>query len=355
MALPEEMNFTQHIDSMGIKKDRIGLAPNNGASFICNTGYLNFEVPCQQFSKFADFTNAYIGFDITNTDVTANAFHGQLGAIGLQNKFTVETTSNKQFSSVDTVNGLWDIKLSQSVDPSWYESNGAMMFGTGPDVNSGILIGVGAGNARRYIMPLGMSGLCDNTYVPLIGRENLRFRIDLEQAATAMVAATTGVTDSQITLSNVVLYYDVMTLSDEQMKGLLNAIGGKFILSGLDYYHQNARVEATSTGENISIGCSRRKAKKLIGCLRTQDVITDDVSNSFSRNKANLTQITVKFNGQKINQADLPMNTHTAPEAYAEFMKASQGGLLNLHDTSLGYIKTVTAVDATANTIDYTY
>jgi hypothetical protein len=235
-----------------------------------------------------------------------------------------------------------------------------MMFGTGPDVNSGVGIDgtdvvANTGDTRRYIMPLGMSGLCDNTYVPLIGRENLRFRIDLEQAGTAMVAATTGVTDAQITLSNVVLYYDVMTLSDEQMKGLLNAIGGKFIMSGLDYYHQNAQVDATSTGENISIGCSRRKAKKLIGCLRTQSAITNDIANSFSRNKANLTQITVKFNGQKINQADLPLNANTAPEAYAELMKASQGGLMNLHDTSLGRVKVVSGVDDALDTVDYTY
>ena len=83
MALPEQMNFTQHIDSMGIKKDRIGLAPNNGSSFICNTGYLNFEVPCQQFSKFADFANAYIAFDITNSGKTQLfQFYGLVNHLG---------------------------------------------------------------------------------------------------------------------------------------------------------------------------------------------------------------------------------------------------------------------------------
>jgi len=355
MALPEEMNYSQHIDSMGIKKDRIGLAPNNGSSFICNTGYLNFEVPCQQFSKFADFANAYIAFDVTNTDATANAFHGQLGTIALQNKLTVETTSNKKFSEVDNVNALWDIKLSQSVDPDWYKSNGALMFGTGDGPFDGVSIGAGAGNARHYIMPLGMSGLCDNTYVPLIGRENLRFRIDLEQASTALIASTDGLADSEITLSNVVMYYDVMTLSDEQMKGLLNAIGGKFIMSGIDYYHQNAQIALASTSGNISIGCSRRKAKKLIGCFRTVGDMTDDEVNSFSRNKANLTEITVKHNGQKIGQTDLPLNANTAPEAYAEAMKASQGGLLNLHSTSLGEVKTLVLAEGAPNIISYTY
>jgi hypothetical protein len=353
MALPEEMNYTQHIDALGVKKDRIGLAPNNGSSFICNTGYLNFEVPCQQFSKFADFTNAYIAFDITNSDEVTNTLYGQLGTIALQNKLTVETTSNRKFSEVDNVNALWDIKLSQSVDPDWYKSNGSMMFGTGETPNLGVDIGADA--TAHYIMPIGMSGLCDNTYVPLIGRENLRFRIDLEQAKTAVYCSDANVADSEITLTNVVLYYDVMTLADDQMKSLLNAIGGKFIMSGVDYYHQNQQIALASTSANISIGCSRRKAKKLIGCFRTVGKMTTANANSFSRNKANLTEITVKLNGTKVNQADLPLNATTAPEAYAEIMKCSQGGLLNLHSTSLGEYKKVTGVSDTGNTITYTY
>ena len=111
MALPEEMNYTQHIDAMGIKKERIGLA-NNGSSFVCNTGNIQFEIPCQQMSRFCDLSNAYIGFDITNSDATANSLPGQLGTISLQQKITCETTSNRKFSEVDNVNALWDIKLS---------------------------------------------------------------------------------------------------------------------------------------------------------------------------------------------------------------------------------------------------
>ena len=89
------------------------------------------------------------------------------------------------------------------------------MFGTGEDSFKGTTIGEGA--SAHYIMPVGMSGLCDDTY-SLLGRENIRFRLDLEQVATAMIAEHVDITDADITLTNVVFYYDVMTLSDEQMK-----------------------------------------------------------------------------------------------------------------------------------------
>lgn len=337
MALPEQLNYTQHIDALGIKKDRIGLAPNNGSSFICNTGNIQFEVPCQQMSRFADFTNAYIAFDITNTDAQDLLFPGQLGTIALQDKLTVETTSNKKFSEVDNVNALWDAKLSQSVADDWYAKNGACMFAMGATPTAGVTLGQGAGNKRRFIMPVAMSGLCEHRHVPLLGRENIRFRIDLAQAKTVFDGATDGnQADSEITIDNVLLYYDVVTLSDEQMKGLLNATGGKFIISGTDYYHQNAQIATTSRAENISMGCSRRKAKKLIGIIRTLDDITDGSVNSFSRNKLTIDEITVKLNGIKVGQSDLPSNASTAPEVYAELMKSAQGGLLSLHDNALG-------------------
>lgn len=335
MALPEQLNYTQHIDALGIKKDRIGLAPNNGSTFAFGTSAPQFEVPCQQMSRFADFSNAYMSFNITNNDTSGGVYlEGNLGTMAFPQKLTVETTSNRKFSELDNQNCLMDIKLSQSVGKDWYDTNGKLMYGCSSNFfNGGQQIAFNGGTSH-LIMPIKLSGLTENQYVPLLGRENIRFKVDLDDVSTVVYSAG-DITNAEFTLSNVMLHYDVIQLSDEQMKGLLNVTGGKFIISGSDYYHQNAQIGSGDEAANISIGCSRRKAKKLIMCCRTLSQITNMALNSFSRNKANITKITVRHNGQKIGSTDLDVDATSAPETYAELLKSSHKSIMSLDPTSL--------------------
>lgn len=365
MALPEQLSYTQQIDALGLPKDRIGLSPNNGADFNCD-GAIIFEIPCRQTTKYADFSNCYISFDLKNEDTAIVELPFQIGTIALQNKLTIETTSNKKFCEVDNVNTLMDLKLSQSVDQNWYNSNGNKMFGTGfstgtsSAVSNGVTIPVydGASSATildtmpRYIMPIDASAVCDGQYFPLAGRENIRFRIDLEAAQTAFIAADNGLTNANITLSNVMLNYDVMTLEDEMAKSLLAAMKFKYLITGNDYYHQNEQIAQGLSGVNIQLGCSRRRAKKVYGILRNVDDLTGvsgAVVNSFGRNKAGITQVTVKYNGKKVNQNDLIIS-NTSAEAFAESMKSSHGSLMSLHTVANGNYETFGVVTTNAAT-----
>jgi hypothetical protein len=108
-------------------------------------------------------------------------------------------------------------------------------------------------------------------------------------------------------------------------------------MTGVEYYHQNEIIPLASTSVNMKLAVSKRKARKIYGCVRTSAVITNDKVNSFSRNKAGITNIVAEYNGQKVGQSDLTVSS-TSSEVFAEMLKASHGGLMSMHTSSLIHI-----------------
>lgn len=368
-APADKMSYRQKPYSLGKGKDRIKLAPSNGGSFVSGTGNIQFEIGCNQPNKYADFSNAYISMDITNNDATACYFNQHLGAIAFQQKLTWETSNNTKITELEGVNVKMDIDLSRSVDADWYQSNGSQLFGTGVGSYSGADGGTAyveengiegkkfaTGGSKRYIMPLTESSFCNGTLVPMAGIEFLRLRVDLEDANVAMIAGTDGLTATQFSFSNVLLHYDVIELDVADAMAITGANNNMFMVSGNEYYHQAELIPYSSTSVNMKISVAKRKAKKIIGCIRSSGKATDDMVDSFARNKSGVTKIVAKYNSIPVGQTDLSVTASgfaQSAEVFAEALKISQGGLMSMHTSALGEVQTLALIDGTPNDTSY--
>jgi len=367
-APADKMSYRQKPYSLGKGKDRIKLSPSNGGSFVSGTGNIQFEIGCNQPNKYADFTNAYISMDITCNDETPCYFNQHLGAIAFQQKLKWETSNNTIITELEASNLKMDIDLSRSVDADWYQSNGSQLFGTGVGSNSGAdgtdvgvpengiqgkMFAVGA--SKRYIMPLTESSFCNGTLIPMGGIEFLRLRVDLEGADVAMIAGTDGLTATQFSFSNVLLHYDAIELEVNEAAALTGLNKNVFMVTGNEYYHQTELIPFSSTSVNMKISVAKRKAKKIIGCIRSANVATDDQRDSFARNKSGITSLVAKYNSVKVGQTDLSVTANgfeQSAEVFAEALKASQGGLMSMHTSALGEVNTI-LVDATTGDTSY--
>jgi hypothetical protein len=112
-------------------------------------------------------------------------------------------------------------------------------------------------------------------------------------------------------------------------------------MTGVEYYHQNEIIPLASTSVNMKLAVSKRKARKIYGCVRTSAVITNDEVNSFSRNKAGITNIVAEYNGQEVGQSDSTVSS-TSSEVFADMLKASHGGLMSMHTSALNNVQAYT-------------
>ena len=184
MSLPLAMNFSERVRARGVAgaKETLTIAPNNGPTFNCGTGMIQFEIPGNQMAKYADFSSLYIACDITNSDpATANAF-SHIGTMGLVSRVVVMTNTNKQFCDISYKNQLDAMMIAKGGDANWLTTSGNVMFGTSDNTVAGESFAAAA--TLRFLIPLSMIGI-DLMMFPLSSMEKLRFQIYLEAAGTA--------------------------------------------------------------------------------------------------------------------------------------------------------------------------
>jgi hypothetical protein len=350
---PKDMHYSDYIKALGKPKKQIQKSPYSSSSTAnLSTGYYTFEIEGQQANIFVDSGSIYFYFKVANTDGEIASFPAHLGAYSLISKIIIETSTGVKITEIADYNNLMCIKIDESADLAWLMANklslgtdatwksattatgtgtpAAATYTTATTIDHHLGLSLVATTGTNYFcLPIQLGLLANSSYLPVEGVEGIRFKIYFDNAVTAMIGnGADGPSNTEITISEPLLVYDIVELSDQEASALREANKYKYVLTGSDYQNQTATFLATAGtySNSIVMGFSKRLAKRIYGSFRTSASLTTFTqnANSFSRNKINLTDIALLYNGSKVKDQSLTIDANSAM-VWAENRKASHG------------------------------
>jgi hypothetical protein len=339
IMIPEEMSFKQRMDSMGtIQKERRSATARNGSSFT-STSQIEFIINMNQPAKFANWRDAYVELKITNNHNDTIVFEGRVGIISLIDNLLVETDSSTRFSHVTDAAELIAVELNKNVDNQYLDMSGNRLMGTASNPVAGVSLETLKYAYKAFPCGLLPSGVMKQKYWPMFGSENLRIVIDLNNAIKAVIAATEAPETTEITVSDIKLWYDVNTLLPDQYNALNDELGGVYKLYATDWTHFTDTLEQNSEGKTVNLGLAKKKCKRVIAMIRAlADVSAYDQASVTNRDQAKVTQYYMTVDDQIVGLKEIDFKlsetttvvantdvTQNGPGAYAELMKANGG------------------------------
>ena len=360
---PKDMHYGDYIKALGKPKKQIQKSPYSSSSTAkLGTGYYTFEMEGQQTNIFADTGSTYFYFKASNTNGELQSFPAHLGAYSLINKIIIETSTGVNITEITGYNNLMCMKIDESADLAWLMANktslgtdatwkstttgttdalvdsmvtnktvatfnAAVQTTTTIDHHLGLSMAATTGE-NYFCLPIQLNVLANSSYLPLEGIEGIRFKIYFDSSITSLIGADTSEASStEFEISEPLLVYDIIELTDQESSMLREANGYKYVLAGSDYQNQPATLLAGASYTNsIVMGFSKRLAKRIYCSIRTASFLNTFTQsrNSFSRNKVNLTEITLLYNGSKVKDQSLTVDSNSSM-IWAENRKASHG------------------------------
>ena len=349
-ALPLSMGFQERVKAGGASqaKETITIAPNNGVLQNCGTGMISFEINGNQLGRYADFSSLYIACDIKSTHAEEIRF-SHLGTMGLVSRIVVSTLSNTQIADISYKNQLDAILLAKSGDKNWLNTNGSIMFGCGSSAIAGISLL--ANVSKRLLIPISLFGL-DQMMFPLFATETLRFQVYLEAAKTAFVLADLeddDILNSEISLTNMLLHYDVVQLKQDEDAALIEKFDGKLVINVPCWQCIDTEIPTTATSASIPLNFAKSRCRRLLISQVNATFIANDTTCSFAMDQALTTDFSLKLNGKEVKTQSYPVSSG-APEVFAESIKTSGGKILDIHPASATYSTYTVEEDALGTT-----
>lgn len=352
---PKDMHYSDYIKALGKPKKQIQKSPYSSSSTAnLGTSFYTFEIEGQQTNVFVDSGSIFFYFKVANSDGAIASFPAHLGAYSLIDRIIIETSTGVKISEINNYNNLMCIKIDESADLAWLMANktslgtdatwkttsttataGAVYADlvctttstTTIDYHLGLSMAATTGT-NYFCLPIQLGLLANSSYLPAEGIEGIRFKIYFSSAITAMIGASANAPEnSEIEISNPLLVYDIIELSDQESSMLREANKYKYVLTGSDYQNQYTTLSAANPYANsVVMGFSKRLAKRIYGSFRTASLLNTYAqdTNSFSRNKINLTDISLLYNGSKVKDQSLTVDDNSAM-VWAENRKASHG------------------------------
>lgn len=333
--LPFNMKYSPEMDANKYagQKESLTANPSNGSSFNMNQP-IEITVPMRQPEYVCDFKNCYVSFDITNSNGTAAnsiAFQSLVGSLALINQQVIKTSTGVEFSNFDGYNVLAPLLLEKQVDSNYYAGKGAILFGMSNAANAEGLTIAGNDITAHKILPLINTGIAQQ-YFPMGSLADIVLRFKLDTVLTAFKCGTAAPTDAQISLSNIVLHYDIYKLSDLTLSSIHSRLpNNNYVIDTTDWVHQQYS-DTGNTKFNVQIGFAKKKAKRLIMTLRdTANISLLDTKGLMSRTQAGITKVYAKLDGktyQSSSGVEMAQASNMV-DAYAELLK-NEGGLLDI-------------------------
>lgn len=273
------------------------IVPSNGSEFNMNNTII-FDVPANLNNTFADFQSSYIKLKFTNGDGADLNFEGG-GFPSCIRRIVLELGGQTLFSC-DNWNVLYEMMLSLDTAVQFRDNAGQRLFGAG-GTPAGATVAAAA--SRKVCFPLVLTPLMANKYWPLIGRDRLRIRIELDTAAHSLVADN-AVADSDITISDVALVMYNLELGSDVMSQVAAASGGSFKIAMPSYQHHQSSLAATDTALVSTLGFSMSSLNRI---LVAQQLSATDVDgwNVSARSRLKLNRFFVTIGGVKYPMRDL--------------------------------------------------
>ena len=234
------------------------IVPSNGSEFNMNNTII-FDVPANLNNTFADFQSSYIKLTFTNGDAVDVNFEG--GGFPSCIRRIVLELGGQTLYSCDNWNVLYEMMISLDTAEQFRKNAGARLFGSN---STAVGKEVEAGASRKVCFPLVLTPLMANKYWPLIGRDRLRIRIELDTAAHSLKGGDADIVDSDITISDVALVMYNLELGSDVMSQVAAASGGSFKIAMPSYQHHQSSLAATQTALVSTLGFSMSSLNRIL-------------------------------------------------------------------------------------------
>lgn len=294
---------------------------------------LIFDLPSNVSNTFWDAQSSYVSFDITNNNSTAGnkvAFEGA-GVMSAIRKITVEIGGQTLYN-VDNFGNLFSAMFDMDVAAEFRVNAGQLMMGSA-DAAKGVEL-AGSGGTRKVCFPLVLTPLGGaQKYWPLIGREAIRIRIQMDTVARGLISANTGtVSDANVAITNAKLVQYNLELGSDVMAQVAAASGGSFKIACPSYQHHQASLASGVTSLNTTLGFSMSSLNRII--VLQQRGGADTAAKIGSRSYADLESFSVSVGGVKYPQIDIKTDS-TGAEATAELLLSQRALTSWGHDSSI--------------------
>ena len=193
--------------------------PSNGSSFKMSDTII-FDLPSNLNNTFADFQSSYVKLTVKNTDGAAVKFNG--GGFPSSIRRIVLELGGQTLFSCDNYGTLFEMMMSLDTSTSFRGNAGKRLFGS--SITS---IGetIATTKSRNICFPLVLTPLMASKYWPLIGRDRLRIRIELDTSVRGLIGAAS---DAEIEISDVGFVMYNLELGSDVMAQVAAASGGQF-------------------------------------------------------------------------------------------------------------------------------
>ena len=236
--------------------------------------------------------------------------------------------------SLDHYGELYSAMMDLDASSEFKQNAGAVLFGSGEpaaDAVGGAGLAANTG-ARRVCFPLFLTPLMANKYFPSpMSRDRMRIRLEMDSAVRGFVAENAGVTNANITFSDVKFVQYSLELGSEIMAQIAAAAGGSFKLACPCYQHHQASMAQGASSISPTLGFSMSSLNRVLILQQLQaDTATRETIGN--RLKEPVERVSISVGGIKYPQLDMKISTDCS-EALAEAL-VSQRSLTSVSTTS---------------------
>ena len=229
--------------------------PSNGSSFKMSDTII-FDLPSNLNNTFADFQSSYVKLTVKNTDGAAVKFNG--GGFPSSIRRIVLELGGQTLFSCDNYGTLFEMMMSLDTSTSFRGNAGKRLFGS--SITS---IGetIATTKSRNICFPLVLTPLMASKYWPLIGRDRLRIRIELDTSVRGLIGAAS---DAEIEISDVGFVMYNLELGSDVMAQVAAASGGQFKIAMPSFQHHQASLSTSDTGVVATLGFSMSSLNRIL-------------------------------------------------------------------------------------------
>ena len=306
---------------------RTEVTPSNGGTFNMNNTII-FDLPSNVSNTFWDAQSSYVRLNFTNGDGDAVNFEG--GGFPTCIKRIEMLLGGATLCSIDSYNVLYQMHFDLDTAAQFRTNAGKRLFGA-----SGTAVGeevAANGGVRQVCFPLALTPIVQAQRMwPLIGREPLRIRIELDTAPRGLIGTATN---SEITIDEVALVMYQLELGNEVMSQVVSNSGGMMRIAMPAYQHHQATLAAGASSVAATLGFSMSSLNRVLVAQRLQ-AVTDANVTIGNRSQCNLTQANLKVGGVQYPQIPLKDRRDQGAEVLAEALVSQRALLAYGHDSSL--------------------
>jgi len=305
---------------------RTEVVPSNGNTFnMSNT--IIFDLPSNVQNTFWDAQSSYVRLAFKNGNGAPLNFES--GGFPSCIRRVEMLLGGQTLCSIDNYNVLYQMMFDLDASQDFRDNAGKKLFGAASGFEGEA---VANGATVSVAFPLALTPIVQaQRYFPLIGREPLRIRMEIDSALNSLNG---GAADTEITISEVALVMYQLELGQSVMDQVVANSGGMFKMIMPSYQHAQTTLAATSASVAATLGFSMSSLNRVLVAARRQAATQ---ANNFIGNRAQLglVEANLTIGGVKYPQISIKDRTNNSAEVLAEALVSQRALLSYGHDSSI--------------------